>query len=200
MNYAELKAAVIDFSHRQDLAASIPTFISLAHSKIMNDVDITTQQQWATLDSSNPVNTAGSIYTLPLPDNCHRITGVVANGKYIQQLPVDTLTRRYQTTGGGYPANYAIYGNRLWVAPGIGEIQIWYHERLPDLVADDDTNLVLTEYPQCYLYGALVHLQNYTQDAEQMIAASQLYDVAVADANRQMSTLAWGAAPTVAAG
>lgn len=63
----------------------------------------------------------------------------------------------YETSG--TPSKYAVVdGNLLLNKPGDGtNLIIRYYAELALFSANDDTNEVLTEYPDVYLYGSLYH-------------------------------------------
>lgn len=67
------------------------------------------------------------------------------------------VSNEYQETG--TPTKYAIAnGEMLLNAPGTGEaLNLRYSAEQPPLSGSDDTNVVLTEYPDVYVYGSLYH-------------------------------------------
>ena len=191
MNYGELKQAVEDWSKRSDLTAKIPTFLDLAHTRIVNDLDVPTERSYLELDNGTAITVTSNVHKLALPADYYRLDGLTVNGLTVDPMTPAQLTSRYRSGGGGVGKNYAIYGNDIWVAPGLGRIEVWYYSRLADLVADTDTNTVSDRYPQCYIYAALVHLHEYVQDMEMVSSSSQMYDAAAIMANEQMRLSQW---------
>lgn len=60
-----------------------------------------------------------------------------------------------------------------------------YFQRLSLGMDDTDTNQVLSLYPACYLYGALVHSAPFLRDDQRMMVWTQRYDQAIAGANAE---------------
>ena len=99
---------------------------------------------------------------------------------------------------GSNPERYAVDGVNLLVAPGQGtEVTVRLQKRLPDLVADTDTNWLLTNHPQLYLYGTLVQLHQYVQDDEQVAMSQTLYGQAADVAGQQIQQLKQGGQPVI---
>ena len=59
------------------------------------------------------------------------------------------------------------------------EVAMQYYARVPALTDTDTTNWVLTDYPDIYLYGALVHAAPYLNDDQRINIWASLYQSAV---------------------
>ncbi len=82
-------------------------------------------------------------------------------------------------------AFYTIVDNALEVIPhptteSETELEIFYYAKVPPLVNDADTNLVVTNYPNLYLYGMLAEAALYRESQE---LASQWLSTFMAYAN-----------------
>lgn len=100
----------------------------------------------------------------------------------------------YQTTG--TPSHYAVVdGNLLLNRPGDGtNLIIRYYAELALLSANDDTNDVLTEYPDIYLYGSLYHHAALIGD-QRINVWAQAYEGAKSRAQKSDTKARHGAQP-----
>lgn len=94
----------------------------------------------------------------------------------------------------GIPRTYAIVDGAILLNPtpsGSENLKLRYYAKLADLSADDDTNDVLTIYPDVYVYGVLAHHAALIGD-EKGLAWESKYQVAFnrtrsSDATARMS-------------
>jgi len=190
MNYSDLKQAVSDFAKRDE--GNIDTLVALAHANICTEFEPPDSLALVTL--SNPLPVYGSVYSWELPGDVQRVREVLADG---QQLTNTYLADLFMLSGSN-PERYAVDGVNLLVAPGQGsEVTVRLQKRLPDLVADTDTNWLLTNHPQLYLYGTLVQLHQYVQDDEQVAMSQTLYGQAADVAGQQIQQLKQGGQPII---
>lgn len=198
MNYGQLKTAVADTAKRSDLAATIPSFIRMAHGRITSEMEPPDSLVSVQLDTSQAVNESGQVYTLDLPADCLRVRSVRSNDWPLPNHNEASLYAVFARGGGGQPQGYCVRGASLLVAPGAGShLRLSYNKRLPDFSADTDTNWLLTNMPDLYLYASLVHLNEYIQDAEQVAACENLYQSNAINAVTQLQTLKQGGAPVI---
>lgn len=65
----------------------------------------------------------------------------------------------------GVPTVYTIEANKLLVSPKVsGSFTVTYWKKLPALVAENDTNELLTEAPEIYLFAAVYAAQMWERD------------------------------------
>jgi len=190
MNYGDLKQAVSDFARRDE--DNIDTLVALAHANICTEFEPPDSLVLVTL--SNPLPVYGSVYSWELPGDVQRVREVLADGREL----ANTYLADLFMLSGSNPERYAVDGVNLLVAPGQGtEVTVRLQKRLPDLVADTDTNWLLTNHPQLYLYGTLVQLHQYVQDDEQVAMSQTLYGQAADVAGQQIQQLKQGGQPVI---
>ena len=174
-NYAELKSAVADWLNRADLTSAIPNFVSLAEAKFNRD--LRTRQQvkraYATLSGQYiqlPTDWAEGI-NLQLNVNPVRVLDFVTTDQ------ADRIkARRYGDTNADA---YTIVGSQLEVVPVVGddtEIEMAYYAKIPALSDSNTTNWLLTQWPDLYLYGALVHAAPYLREDDRIATWKGLAD------------------------
>ena len=178
--YAELKTAIADFLNRSDLGDVIPTFISLAESKISRDLRHWKQDVYVTTTIDS-----GPVY---LPDGFLEAERIWIDGeaplRYTQHEElIDMLSK---DSSAGTPRYYTFNAREIYFYPLIGsdkDIHITYKARIPSLSDDIDDNWLLHDFPDIYLYGALLHSAPYLQDDARIAIWGNLYQEAVLAAN-----------------
>lgn len=97
----------------------------------------------------------------------------VSNGKP-RPLHLVTMEQADKIRARGWPTDpqyCCIVGNYLEVVPyteAAIEIEMAYYFKVPALTADAPTNWLLTEHPDYYVYGSLVHSAPYLRDDERI--------------------------------
>lgn len=157
-----LKTSIADWIARDDLTSQIPDFVSLFEAYARREYGGTV------LASKSSLTTTANQDTLAL--------GVAPRGiKYIghddgsdmRQAGIEELNRMGNTVG--KPIMWAWETGsqtvRLFPVPDSDyDIVMYYSTSLSGLSADGDTNWLLTNYPDIYLYGSLLQARQYLQD------------------------------------
>lgn len=173
--YAELKSAVADWLNRADLTPAIPTFIRLAEAKFNRDLRTRKQVKRATavLDGqflSLPTDWLEAI-RLQLNTTPPRVLSYVTMDEALQ-----LRARRFGDTGA---SAFTIVDDALEVVPVVGsatELEMAYYRKIPALSDDSPTNWLLTEWPDLYLYSALVHAAPYLREDDRLAAWKGMAD------------------------
>lgn len=170
MNYGELKALLDGqngYLHRSDLTATIPSFITLAHARVNRDLNIPELESRATADV-----TAGDRY-IALPDDVFFLRNIqisIAGGRQLlMQLSPAQMDVLNSQIVSGEPTSYALYGNQIELQPtpeSSATLEIVYQYRLAALSADTDTNDILTNYPNIYVYATMLEATPFIQADE----------------------------------
>lgn len=178
MTFAELRAQILAYSHRPDLTAEVAGFVSLAEGLIRRDLRASTYS--VTLDDDDRV--ADGVYALP-----STLTEVrslrVEDGTRYRTLEQKSLAE-IATVPASLPVQwYAVNGPTIELrgVPVTGaEIALTYFGHPAALSADGDV-LALDE--ALYIYGALFHLYQFTQDTELANGALETFQDALAKMN-----------------
>lgn len=168
MNYGQLKAAVASESHRTDLTAEIPSFITRAEAMIARELRAMEMLTVVTLGDADRIAADSPIYGLP--DGFLEERAVIADDRELTKVGLGTLTR-YNSAG-----RVLVYAMRnADVEPRIefranpaaaSTVTVEYFTRPVALAADGDTNRLLTMHDSVYLHAALFALYTWTQDFE----------------------------------
>ena len=163
-NFGTLKTAIADTLNRDDLASVIPQFVSLAQAqfnrKIRSHRQITRGS--LTIDAQFEALPADWLETIRITMDANPI-------RVLTQISMDDLTR-YRTAIDNTtdaPVYFSHNGTDIELFPTpstsyTGEIT--YYAKITALSADEDTNWLLTNNPDVYLYGSLVHTAPYLKD------------------------------------
>ena len=100
-----------------------------------------------------------------------------------------------RTTRPGSPRFYAITDSQLELYPSPGEatdINVLYYEKIPALSDSQTTNWLLTDAPDVYLYGSLVHTAPYLADDQRAQMWAAMYQSAVDELMLASQRTKWG--------
>ena len=167
-NYTELQDSIAEFLNRDDLTATIPTFISLAEADINRLV-----RHWRMEKRANAI--LDTQYSA-LPGDFLETIRFYITSNNTQPLELvgqaELLDRKYQNSNTlGMPSYYTITAGEIEVFPipdGQYNAEIYYYARVPTLSASNPTNWLLDYFPDAYLYSALIHTAPYLQDDARM--------------------------------
>lgn len=174
--YSELQAAVASFLNRSDLTASIPDFIALA------EADINSHFELRTIESDQLLSTtAGSRY-VQLPNGFREQKNLWINYVNGRSDPLRfTLPELLITsTSPGTPVLWCIDGGTIaFDCPADAVYSLTLRMIGSSVLSDGNpTNLILANYPNVYLYGALKEAAPFLRDSEMM----QTWEAKYADA------------------
>ena len=163
-NFGTLKTAIADTLNRDDLTSVIPQFVSLAQAqfnrKIRSHRQITRGS--LTIDAQFEALPADWLETIRITMDANPI-------RVLTQISMDDLTR-YRTAIDNTtdaPVYFAHNGTDIELFPTpstsyTGEIT--YYAKVTALSADADTNWLLTNNPDVYLYASLIHSAPYLRE------------------------------------
>ena len=182
-SYSELKSAVADFLNRQDLTATIPTFIALAEARML--------RRLRTRDMRT-VNSAFSIsaYRNALPTDfleqigC-RITSVSPSKPLTYRTPEEAAKLLFQYGDvTGQPEWFTIEGGYLGAIRQPSTTftaELIYYARPAALSDSNASNWLLSKHPDAYLYGTLLHSAPYLKSDERIDVWRSLYSEVIED-------------------
>lgn len=191
-NFGELKTAIGDTLNRDDLTAVIPQFVTLAHAqfnrKLRSHRQITRGS--LTIDAQFEALPADWMETI-------RITLDASPVRVLTQISLDDLTR-YRTAfndTSDAPIYFSHTGSDIELFPTPSTsytAQITYYAKITALSADGDTNWLLTNHPDLYLYGSLVHSAPYLKDDARLAVWSSLMAQAMMEIEEESNGARFG--------
>ena len=180
--FATLKSDIASYMARSDLTTPIPTFVRLAESRIRKDIRCVDMQTSSTLTV-----TSG---TASLPSNFNEainLAPIVANARgLIYQPPAVFYTMAYDDSAGN--ANfYTIEGTTVYFAPPPADnstVKLTYWKAYTALSGDTDTNWLLTNHYDVYLYACLAEAKAFIEDDEGAVKWMNAYNMAKEKVNK----------------
>jgi len=189
--YTELKTTIANWLDRDDLTAKIPTFISLAEAEFDRAL-----RHWRMEIRANA--NINSRYTALPADFLETIRFHLDADERVLDLvtPLSLQKKRFQAADAtGTPECYSVIAGayEVYPTPDTGYTgQIYYYAktaRLSDAVA---TNWILTNYPDAYLYGSLIHTAPYLMDDARIAVWTALHQNAISGINGNNDTAKYG--------
>ena len=184
-NYGQLKTAIsaeLARASDSDFAASVPDFVDMFEVNVQRDLLHRRQQTNTTL----AVAASGTSVT-GFPSDFLSAEAVVLQSSPLRTLASKTifdLFNEYPNTTNARPEAYAIQNSGMLIRPpsdAAYNIELSYYQGLTVLASgsDSSTNWLLTNYPDLYLYGSLVHSAPFLEDDARLQVWVGLYDRAV---------------------
>jgi hypothetical protein len=171
--YGELKTAVANWLERSDLTSRIPEFISLAETRI--------NQELRSRENEKRITATFSTEYFDIPTNMVEIRNIQLDTDPIQHLNYvspEQMDIYRPTSTTGQPKVYTIHGDEFQVKPvpdTTYTAQMTYFYELTAFSADNDSNTVLTKFPGLYLYGALIAAAPFVGDSSLLNTWVELY-------------------------
>lgn len=188
-SYDGLKASLADFLNRGDLAAAIPDFIVLAEAQMARRLVGRVRQGLAVsrrlIRRADTAIAAGTEYVAAPADFQGPVAFELNRGivlDYLDSTNLQAIKAEGRVTGA--PRWYAIVGGELQLFPATDRDyagELTYIARVAALSAENSTNWILTDYPDAYLYGALVQSAPYLKDDGRMAGWAALFTAALDD-------------------
>lgn len=175
--YATLKADIAGWLLRDDLTAAIPSFIRLAEAAIRRDLRIRHMLRTYTMTLT--------AQSMALPADfleMERITLDSDTEWLLEYQPPSVLYSSAAYRDTGTPAYYTIEGDYLITAPpptDSPDALLSYYRPYDALTDNADTNWLLTNAYDVYLYGSLAHASPYIKEDERVGLWVQGYNSAI---------------------
>ena len=167
------------------LDTEIDDFILLAEKEMLSNP--TESLKISEAETISTASTDTSTRFLALPDGFKKsrnfsITIDEGVGKLTYRTPDQMNIRE----GTGRPCFYTIQGNEIAfdiIPEEVWTVTIDYFKNFTPLTVTNQTNIVLTKYPNIYLFGALRHAFIRAQDTEQQLIYTDNFVSAIESAN-----------------
>ena len=163
LDYAGLKQAWQEWSHRRDLTDSVISNIELmTRNRLGRDLrtDSNTKIIYQDLSTGEGL----------LDDQVREIQLVKDDAYNIYEF---VSPQQFDAKGFNY--TYTLYGQEIHCAPGHSNLQITAFCTPDKLTSDTDINDVLAYHPNLYIYSGLVEIFRFIQDQQAMVLYTQQY-------------------------
>lgn len=161
VDYDSLVLAIADWLAREDLMPRIPVFIQMFENWWAREARIEDHYTEATF-------TPGVDGMIDLPSDFAALDSVtlISGGA---SWPLSPVTKNYASGlgSGGVPTHFRIIGRKLKPVPtGTGTIEVGYYAKLTRLTPSNQTNWLISAWPEAYLWGSLLQASTFIHDLE----------------------------------
>lgn len=175
-NYTDLKASIADYLARTDLTSVIPTFISLAETRLGRDVRLMEMLTQANITVTNAIAT--------LPSNFLQLREIhfIANPNItLEYQSPDLFYRNKLQNTSGDPFYYTFIDNTIEFAPtgAPATVSMLYFGQPTALSDSNLTNAFTSVCMDALLYASLAEASIYLMDDARLQTWSALYDKAI---------------------
>ena len=183
--YNELKTAVANWLDRDDLTDRIPEFIALAEAR-MNRV-----LRLRMMESKYTASTVASQRNYALPTGYIQMRNFQINTSPVtplQYVSPEIYDRLWGGSTGGTPQFYTIITNEIQLGPVPGSVltlEMLFYKKITALSGTNNTEQMLTNNPDIYLYGALLEAEPFIMNDERVGLWAKGFQQAVADLQEQ---------------
>ena len=163
-DYATLKAAIVDWSKRDDLSDDLDAIIDFAEVKINSSLRIMENEEKDTLTAS----TSSRLLALPTGYLQMRSMDLISGAKYYQ-LEYVTPDSMQIKNASGRPVMYTITSQIEFdrVPDSAYSIEVNFYKDISALSSTNTTNDILTKYPDLYLSACLMSAHQFGRDWEE---------------------------------
>tara|TARA_R110001632_G_C11152597_1_gene397546 strand:+ start:30 stop:635 length:606 start_codon:yes stop_codon:yes gene_type:complete len=173
--YDDLKNSIASWLNRDDLTPVIPDFISLAEAQIARDIRHWRQEKRVTTSVNEQYEN--------LPIDWLEMTQIqLTSGGRLQSISAAEMQDRKELSQtSGKPKYYRLTSDQIELYPvpdAPYEAAMQYYARIPALTDADSPNWILTNYPDVYLYGSLIHAAPYLLDDNRVSVWASFYSAA----------------------
>ena len=195
--YDELFESIVSWSHRGDINLLIPDFIALAEVEMYNNEGWQLETRDMEFVSTAP--TSGKY--LELPPNFEKARSVqIETGSGLCDLKFRAPEQLMRVSGTGLPRYFSVVGNELEfnVTPDSAyTIQMQYYKKPDPITPANQTNSVLTNHPNIYLFGALHQLFMWAEEQDEAVKYFAKMQSVIRGANKAAKKARYGAAPSM---
>lgn len=181
--YDNLVLSVSDWLHRADLSGKAADFITLAEARIKALLKTRLQSITATLPT-----VAGTAYATLPADLLHVRSLSVPNVRpAMDYVSPDQFNADFADQRSGSPYRYTIIGDRAYFGPvpdAVYSLSLVYEAKFLPLGATQQTNSLLSNWPNIYLWGALKEAAKYSRNNDVEDRMNNDFLSAVDDANK----------------
>lgn len=179
-NYTTLKAEIANVLARSDLTTDIPTFIKYG------EVDMNNRLRIREMITTTNINPSATNKYVALPTGFLELISFSDNyGDPLQEVGYEDIAELQHGTGNGIAEYFAI-GSRIdfeRTGSASNNYPMRYYQRAD--VANDDaiSTAILANYPNIYVYSALVHAEPFIGNDSRIATWKAFYEGAVREAN-----------------
>lgn len=195
-DYASLKAAILDWSHRDDMDLRVDEFIGLAESEMYGNAVEALRMREGETRATAAADTASRFLALPTGYNeMRRIRISDAPGHW--DIRYRTPEQMLVNSASGLPRHFTVTNQIEFdrVPDSTYTVEIQYFADFTPLTSLNTTNFVIDRHPTIYLFGALWALYTWTDEPQKADSYYLKFINAIKGANANEKKGRYGPAP-----
>jgi hypothetical protein len=173
-NYSDLLASISNWLHRGDLTTIAPDLVRLGESRMNRDLLIADRFTEATGTMVSPLAFPSDYWSMK--------SLVMVQGGY--ETPLRMISPEeyaIHKASGGFPYGFTeIDGAIRFASDASGTYAMRYYTTIPELSLSNQTNAILTKYPDLYLWASLAEAASFVGADDRMQLWESKYQNAVA--------------------
>ena len=176
MNYTDLVSHVTAHVNRTNIATHIDTFIEEATSEINRDARCPEGIGTYSFTSSASLN--------DMPDDVQEILSIKNVSdfsrplKYISNAEIDQVKYEYHGIT-GKPIYYTLHSLQIEVVPAPDsnyDFVLEYYKSVSQPSSANPTNIIMTTYPQLFIYGVLKYAYDFLKEPGEFLAKTAVFE------------------------
>ena len=197
--YDDLITSLLKWGKRKDTAVKslLPDFIFLAETEMYNNE--AWQLEIRDMETITVSTTTGKL--ISLPDGFEKFRSVkLETGAGLSPVKYQAPEQLRSQTSTGQPRFFTIIGNQIEferTPDSTYNIQFQYYKKPDPITEANQTNSVLTNHPNIYLYGALHQLFLWSEDDDEMTKYFAKMQSSIRGANKAAKKARYGPAPSM---
>lgn len=166
-NQPDLLTAMQNWLQRTDIAALFPDFITLFETAANRRLRVKQQE--------TTVQLTPALGTISLPSDYltwRRVTWTGNPRRELEYAEPSWVQTMFPDGPADVPSVFTIEGNNLEIMPTDStntNVELLYWAKVPALTATNQTNWLMTAYPDLYLWGALTEAQAYAVNTDSAV-------------------------------
>lgn len=165
-------------------AAQVPTFIRLAEKRLKRLIITTERETTASVDASAQV--------VALPDECRAVRLIqIEDEGALRRVSLDYLLANYSGLT-GKPEAYAFADSAVYLGPAPDDtyrLTATYMADFAPLGETNQSNWLLLDHPDAYLYATLIHANHFITKPEELASMNAALLSVVEEINRHANRL-----------
>lgn len=199
LTYDNLVTSLLKWGKRKDAEVKrlIPDFIFLAETEMYNNEG----WQLETRDMETIIVSTTTGKLISLPDGFEKFRSIkLETGGGLCDVKFQAPQQLRSQPATGQPRFFTIIGNQIEferTPDSVYNIQFQYYKKPDPITETNQTNSVLTDHPNIYLYGALHQLFLWAEDDDEMTKYFAKMQSAIRGANKAAKKARYGPAPSM---
>lgn len=173
-NFGDLKTEIAGWLKRDNQTDRIPSFVALC------EADMRSRLRPNDLEARTTITIDAEYVDVPVGmRSVNRLTLDGADNVPLRYISPELMEDQWSSSSTGKPLVFTLVGNQFQFRPVPSSSftgNLVYQAVLTALAADTDTNFVLTNHPDTYLYGSLMQAWDYLNSTEQTAKYEALYE------------------------